>query len=120
MAAAAALVAGAAAELENPALAGKTLEGLAKSWDSDEDIRHWVLDSKSLLKWPSSKKVGDITFETLAMNARVVNKVLDIWCPQLSEAKTLILEQVRDEDGSLKNTFYHLPNLANKSSLFLG
>ena len=76
-----------------------SLEGLANMWQDVEAIRDRVLKEKSLLVWPNPKMTGVINFNTLAMNARVLEVLLQLWCPQLSEPKTVIIDQVRDEVG---------------------
>ena len=85
-------------ELPEPAV---SLEGLAKSWEDDEEIRRFLLRNDALLEWPSPAKTGVITFDTMQLNPRVLEKVLLIWCPQLASAKTVNIEDVRKEVGPL-------------------
>lgn len=92
----------AAAELLSVASSGaedesKSLAPLAKLWESDPTIRQIVLQNKALLVWPTKQKTGVITFETMAMNCKVLEKVLDVWCPRVPTAKTVAIEPVRDE-----------------------
>ncbi len=76
-----------------------SLEGLVKAWADDEHIRSLVLHRKSLLTWPSPKTKGVISFETMNLNAHVLSKVLEIWCPQLAYPKTLCIDDVREQVG---------------------
>ena len=83
---------------------GTSLEGLGLKWEADSDLRTQVLQTKSLLKWPSPKKTGVISFETVALNAKIICMTLEVWCPQVSEAKTVHIDHVRSEvRGLTKN-----------------
>ena len=82
-----------------PEGAGFSLEGLWRKWSNDERVRALLLKSDSLFHWPSLKTTGIITFQSLGMNASVIDAVLDVWGPQLSAAKTIYLEHARDEAG---------------------
>lgn len=76
---------------------GKTLEGLAALWEDDKYVRSLVLSTQSLLKWPSKKKMGVITFETMSANYRVLSLLLKIWLPLNESAKTVFIDHVRNE-----------------------
>ena len=76
-----------------------SLEGLANNWQEVESIRDRVLKEKSLLAWPNPKMTGVINFNTLSMNAKVIEVLLQLWCPQLAEPKTVLIDQVRNEVG---------------------
>ena len=78
---------------------GTSLEGLAGLWENDKVIRGKTLGSGKLLQWPSPEQVGVINFETMKKNCRVLEKLLLTWCPQLSYAKTVHIDQVRAEVG---------------------
>lgn len=82
------------------------LDGLAKAWADDECVRSLLLHKKSLLSWPSSKKTGVISFETMAQNARVLSKVLEIWCPQMEIPKTLSIDDAREQVRCSKNCYW--------------
>ena len=82
---------------------GVSLAGLMTKWNDDDAIRTHVLHTQSLLKWPSPKHVGVINFNTLALNARVISKLLEVWCPQLDTPKTVWIDHVRDEVGAPKH-----------------
>lgn len=82
---------------------GVSLAGLMNKWNSDDVVREQFLHKKSLLKWPSPKHVGVINFNTLSLNARVMGKVLEVWCPQLDTPKTVWMDHVRDEAGAPQN-----------------
>lgn len=76
-----------------------SLEGLVKAWADDEHVRSLLLHKKSLLSWPSPAKKGVISFETMNLNAHVLSKIFEIWCPQLEYPKTLLIDDVRDQVG---------------------
>lgn len=86
-------------ELPEPEEALPGLVGLAKSWENDEEIRRFILRHDALLRWPTPAKTGVTTFETMRMNSMVLGKVLDIWCPQVTSAKTVNIDDVRHEVG---------------------
>ena len=73
------------------------LQGLAKAWENDEVIRHSALKNWQLLKWPTQKLVGVISFETIAYNARVVDYVLRFHCPSTKTPRTVNTELLREE-----------------------
>ena len=75
-----------------------TLVGLGVQWEKDEVIRQNTLKNNSLLVWPTPKMTGVISFETVAMNARVLDYLLRLHCPLLSPAKTVNIDHVRSED----------------------
>ena len=81
------------------------LEGLGAIWENDEVIRGHLLLTGSLLKWPNEKLMGVISFATAAHNARVLWHVLDKWCPQIKEPKTVKIDDVRKEAGQVTNVF---------------
>ena len=85
------------------------LDGLAKKWDADEIIRDRLLRHGSLLAWPNPKMQGVINFSTMAMNYRVIELLLQLWCPQMDQPKTVIIDQVREEVGNFwakQNMFF--------------
>ena len=84
-----------------------TLEGLAGSWESDQVIRSHALKMGTMLAWPSPKHVGVVTFETISKNARVMDLLLKLWCPQLTSAKTVNVDQLRAEER-LPNSYVFL------------
>lgn len=69
---------------------GTSLEGLAKAWEDDEVIRRFALHNEkgTVLTWPSPKHIGVATFETISKNGRIMEALLENWCPQVSAAKT--------------------------------
>ena len=81
---------------------GTSLEGLAKSWESDDTFRGRLLATGNVLQWPSSKLTGVISFETISLNCKVLEKTLRCWCPQVSSAKTVCIDQVREEAREFK------------------
>ena len=87
-------------EQEDPT---KTLEGVGKSWNSDELLRDRMLQKDSLLDFgTNTKKVGVITFETVSLNTTVLARLLEVWLPQNPTAKTVAIDQVREQDWVLK------------------
>ena len=84
-----------------------TLEGLAGAWESDQVIRSHALKMGTMLAWPSPKHVGVVTFETISKNARVMDLLLKLWCPQLTSAKTVNVDQLRAEER-LPNSYVFL------------
>lgn len=84
---------------ERPAQEGEgpSLVGLAKAWEKDDVIRQSALKNGQLLKWPDKKRVGVISFETIAFNARVLDLLLRFHCPSLKTPKTVNIDLLRDE-----------------------
>ena len=79
------------------------LHGLAKMVANDEVLRKRMLSSGTLFVWPSPKTTGIVNLESVAMNVRLMNMVIEIWCPQSKKMKTLFIDHVREEAmGSLK------------------
>lgn len=76
-----------------------SLDGLAKMWEDTEILRDRLLGTGSLLTWPEKKLTGVITFHTLSYNARLIERVLQLWCPQVETPKTVVIEQVREQVG---------------------
>ena len=80
------------------------LAGVGTIWENDEVIRGQLLQTGSLLKWPNEKMIGVISFTTAAHNARVLWHVLETWCQQVAEPKTVKIEDVRREAGQIINS----------------
>lgn len=78
-----------------------TLEGLAKAWESDADIRRAVLKGGNLLKWPSPKTVGVISFPAIRLNRKVLEYVLQHWCPQAADRKTASIGFLKPQAGGV-------------------
>ena len=91
-------MAGVAGEADD-LIPGTTLAGLFDRWENDEVIRGQALKCGGLLQWPDQKSTGVITFSTMSINARVLRHLLELWCPQVSEAKTVNIDQLREQDG---------------------
>ena len=88
-----------ARELPEP---GKSLAGLGKLWEADPILRDRILQKDSVLDFGSSKKIGVISFETMSLNHTVLAHLLSVWLPQCPTAKTVNIEQVRDEDRGVE------------------
>ena len=86
---------------------GTSLEGLASLWENDRGLRSRALKSQSLLAWPLPEQVGVINFDTMKSNARVVMLILEKWAPQVTTAKTVNIDQLREEDWFLKHVCVH-------------
>ena len=84
-----------------------SLDGLAKIWNDTEVLRDLLLGKGTLLLWPDDKLTGVVNFNTIAYNGKLIELVLQLWCPQVSEAKTLIIDQVRAEVGRVKTNKLH-------------
>lgn len=76
-----------------------SLDGLAKMWEDTEILRDRLLGTGSLLTWPDPKLTGVITFHTLSYNAKLIERILQLWCPQVDTPKTVVIDQVREEVG---------------------
>ena len=94
--------------LEDPNMPGTDydLTGLAEAWDKCEEVRHTTIDQKSMLKWKTPKLAGQITQETLQMNIRVVDLVVDIWCPKTAKAKTVNLDNLKWQAGVRRSNHF--------------
>lgn len=92
-----------------------SLEGLSKTWEDTEILRDNLLKRGSLLVWPEPKLTGVINFHTMAPNGRCLECVLQLWCPQVSEAKTVNIDQIRFEVGVVETANIQL--LENGSCL---
>ena len=73
------------------------LDGLGKLWEQDPAVRSLALHSGSLLQWPTKAQTGVANFQTIAKNSIVIRHVLDCWCPQVSEAKTVPMNDVAEQ-----------------------
>ena len=73
------------------------LEGFAKRIADDAVLRHQVLTSQTLFRWPSCKTVGIINLTSAALNSRLLRILAEIWLPQTSKPKTIPCEAARFE-----------------------
>ena len=76
-----------------------SLKGLAKKLADDPVLRHHLLTTGTFFKWPAVKCTGIVNFQSIAVNSRLLEYVVDLWCPQHTVPKTLQVEQARDEAG---------------------
>ena len=58
------------------------LDGLADALANNKECRQRMLESQTLLRWPSPKHTGKITQKALRMNVDVLLVVGSILCPQ--------------------------------------
>ena len=78
-----------------------SLDGLNECWEADPIIRgHALRNEGTLLCWPSKELTGVVSFQTIACNARVLWQLLETWCPQVPEPKTVSMAQVRQQAGA--------------------
>ena len=73
------------------------LHGLGDRLGNDEVVRARLLKDGTLFGWPSEKTVGIINFKTTAQNVRVLTHLVEVWCPQMSEAKTIYVPHAREQ-----------------------
>ena len=87
--------------LEDPNVPGTDydLTGLAEAWDKCEEVRHATIDRKAMLKWKTPKLAGRISQESLQINIKVVDLVVDIWCPKTAKAKTVNMDNLKWQAG---------------------
>eukprot|EP00438_Fugacium_kawagutii_P033436 Skav208822 [mRNA] locus=scaffold667:186295:199814:+ [translate_table: standard] len=52
------------------------LDGLAEAWEDDKTIRNVVLHKGSLCSWPNVASTGVITFDTMKMNAKLEDPIV--------------------------------------------
>ena len=82
-----------------------TLDGLAKSWESDRVVRYNTRKSKTLLTWPKKLNkdgnwetlTGVCSMEALKMNAPVMRHLLEYWCPIAPDRKTAHVDYVKPQ-----------------------
>ena len=79
-----------------------TVKGLAKKIAGDDALRHHILSSGTLFVWPSTKRTGIVNLDSISLNVRLMDMVLEIWCPQNPKMKTLAVDDVRAEVVGLK------------------
>ena len=73
------------------------LTGLWEKLSNDEVVRARLLKDGTLFGWPNEKTVGIINFKTMAQNIRVLTHLVQLWCPQLKEAKTIYVPHAREQ-----------------------
>ena len=77
----------------------KSFDGLWKLWANDEIVRGQILQKGTLFSWPDPKCTGVINFDTMEHNTRVLEFLVDIWCPKTSMPKTIYIPAAREEAG---------------------
>ncbi|CAE7323259.1 unnamed protein product, partial [Symbiodinium sp. CCMP2456] len=90
-------MAGIDAEDEGPLLEGLDLDGLAAAWGDDSRVREPLLKNGTLFQWPSKQTCGIVSFGSLAMNFAVVDHLLDVWCCQLTAAKSIYIPHAKKQ-----------------------
>lgn len=79
------------------------LTGLAEIWDSSQEIRHATIERKSLLVWESPKTTGQISQQSLLLNLKLIDSVVDYWCPKTkNEARTVHIDNMKWQAGFLR------------------
>ena len=83
-----------------------SLTGLAKAWDDIEEVRHGTIERKSMLVWPNPKAAGRINYETLRLNLKVVEAVVDLWVPKTKgKSRTIAIDNCKWEVGAEPSKF---------------
>ena len=84
-------------EAEGPFPEGVDLDGLAKAWGNDSRVREPLLRNGTLFQWPSKQTCGIVSFASLAMNYAVLDHLLDIWCCQVTAAKSIYIPHAKQQ-----------------------
>ncbi|CAE7380679.1 unnamed protein product [Symbiodinium microadriaticum] len=92
-------------EAEGPFPEGVDLDGLAKAWGNDSRVREPLLRNGTLFQWPSKQTCGIVSFASLAMNYAVLDHLLDIWCCQVTAAKSIYIPHAKQQDARLRMLF---------------
>ena len=85
-----------------PALGEKcgVLDGLATDWEATKAIRKRALKDGRLLEWPSQETVGVVNFPALKKNRMVLEALLNSWCPEAPDRKTVPIQHLKPQAGS--------------------
>ncbi|CAK9035005.1 unnamed protein product [Durusdinium trenchii] len=74
------------------------VSGLAALWLQSSAIRKGSMQRKSLLQWQDPKKSGHINFESLVLNAKVIEVCVHYWCPKTDGVpKTMNIDDLKFE-----------------------
>ncbi|OLQ14672.1 hypothetical protein AK812_SmicGene1172 [Symbiodinium microadriaticum] len=84
---------------------GVDFAGLAKAWGNDSRVVQALLKNGTLFEWPSKQTCGIVSFASLAMNYAVVDHLLDIWCCQVTAAKSIYIPHAKEQDARLRMLF---------------
>ena len=76
---------------------GVDFAGLAKAWGNDSRVVQALLKNGTLFEWPSKQTCGIVSFASLAMNYAVVDHLLDIWCCQVTAAKSIYIPHAKEQ-----------------------
>lgn len=75
-----------------------SLQGLGKIFENDEKLRALLLNSDSLIAWPSPKLVGVVSNkDSLRMNYHLLTVVADHWCPQWCSPAMIPIDEIKAE-----------------------
>ena len=73
------------------------VNGLARCLANDESCRTRLLETGTLLKWPSPKMTGVINMKALRMNADLMLAVGSVLGPQSSSVLGLLVKPLKQE-----------------------
>lgn len=76
------------------------LTGLAEMWEGCKPLTRTVIQRKSLLEWPDAKATGRINYDSLLLNYRLMDVVVDFWCPRSPVAQTVYIDQIKYQVGA--------------------
>ena len=79
------------------------LDGLATCWEKNKSIRHHMLATGNLMKWPSPTLVGVVNFQTIALNHKVLERTLRLWLKRTDVLKTINIYAARREAMDLSS-----------------
>ena len=83
-----------------PPAANNLLDGLAKVWEDNENIRRNLLATSALMKWPKPTAVGVVSFEAVALNYDVMLGLIQVWCGARATPKCAPVTSLKREAGS--------------------
>ena len=93
---------------EEEDVASVDLTGLAEAWEGDSELRRACLERGSLIQWQSPKLTGVVTLDAVKHNVAPLMQLLKIYLPQVPEAKTCCVDDVKDQ--VLQSKLEHAPS----------
>lgn len=75
------------------------LTGLAELWEGCKPLTRAVIKGKSLLEWPNAKATGRVNYDSLLLNYRLMDILVEFWCPRSKVAQTVYLPQIKYQVG---------------------
>ena len=80
-------------------------------WNTDETVRTILLHKGTLLSWPTSESKGAVNFDSMRLNTSVLTPLLQVRLPQHTSARTVMIDDVREQDGGLKTIWGYTTEL---------